>query len=105
MNTFFTTDLKALLHLNKYFFKYKYRLIIGIIITILSNILAVKVPPFIRKSLDVVDEYHKGTITDLAIVKSELLSNIFWIIVLALASGIFTFFMRQTLIVMSRLTI
>jgi len=65
--------------------------------------LAVKVPPFIRKSLDVVDAYHKGSITDLSEVKTILLRNIFWIILLALASGIFTFFMRQMLIVMSRL--
>ena len=95
--------MQELFHLNKYFIKYKFHLLFGIIITILSNIMAVKVPPFIRKSLDVVDEYHKGAITDLAYVKSELLQNIFWILILALASGIFTFFMRQTLIVMSRL--
>jgi ATP-binding cassette subfamily B multidrug efflux pump len=95
--------MKALLHLNKYFLQYKYRLFIGLLITVLSNILAVKVPPFIRKSLDVVDAYHKGSITDLSEVKTILLRNIFWIILLALASGIFTFFMRQMLIVMSRL--
>lgn len=95
--------MKALLHLNKYFLQYKYRLFIGLLITVLSNILAVKVPPFIRKSLDVVDAYHKGSITDLATVKTILLHNIFWIVLLALASGIFTFFMRQMLIVMSRL--
>lgn len=95
--------MKALLHLNKYFFKYKYRLFIGLIITVLSNILAIKVPPFIRKSLDVVDEYLKGDIQDLSQVKSVLLYNIIWIIALSLASGIFTFLMRQMLIVMSRL--
>jgi len=95
--------LKALLYLNKYFFKYKYRLFIGLIITVLSNILAIKVPPFIRKSLDVVDEYLKGDVQDLSSVKAVLLQNIIWIIALSLASGIFTFLMRQMLIVMSRL--
>jgi ATP-binding cassette subfamily B protein len=95
--------LKALFHLNKYFLKYKFRLLIGIIITVLSNILSVKVPSFIRKSLDIVDDYHKHIITDLGIVKSTLLTNILWIIALALGAGILTFFMRQTLIVMSRL--
>jgi len=95
--------LKALLYLNKYFYKYKYRLFIGLVITVLSNILAIKVPPFIRKSLDVVDAYLKGDVQDLSRVKTVLLYNILWIIVLSLASGIFTFLMRQMLIVMSRL--
>ncbi len=94
--------MKALLYLNKYFFKYKYRLFIGLVITVLSNILAIKVPPFIRKSLDVVDEYLKGDVQDLSRVKTVLLYNILWIIALSLASGIFTFLMRQMLIVMSR---
>ncbi len=34
--------MKALQYLNKYFLKYKYRLLIGIIITILSKILTLK---------------------------------------------------------------
>jgi len=100
---FLTNTLKALLYLNKYFYKYKYRLFIGLVITVLSNILAIKVPPFIRKSLDVVDEYLKGDVQDLSRVKTVLLLNILWIIALSLASGIFTFLMRQMLIVMSRL--
>jgi len=100
---FLTNTLKALLYLNKYFYKYKYRLFIGLVITVLSNILAIKVPPFIRKSLDVVDAYLKGDVQDLNRVKTVLLYNILWIIVLSLASGIFTFLMRQMLIVMSRL--
>lgn len=103
MKFFLTNTLKALLYLNKYFYKYKYRLFIGLVITVLSNILAIKVPPFIRKSLDVVDEYLKGDVQDLNRVKTVLLLNILWIIALSLASGIFTFLMRQMLIVMSRL--
>ena len=94
---------KELLHLNKYFVKYKNRLIIGIVITVMSNILAVNVPPFIRQSLDVVDEFHKGSGLELAEVKYQLLINILWIIGLALAAGVFGFLMRQALIVMSRL--
>lgn len=95
--------LKALLYLNKYFLRYKYHLIIGLVITVLSNQLSVKIPSYIRTSLDTVDLYHKGHISDLNIVKTDLLHNILWIIGLSLLSGIFTFFMRQTIIVMSRL--
>jgi ATP-binding cassette subfamily B protein len=95
--------LKELRHLNKYFFKYKYRLIAGLIITIFSKYLAVKVPQFIRQSLDSVDAYRNGTITDISQVKLDLWDNILWIVGLALASGGLTFLMRQTIIVMSRL--
>ena len=94
---------KELLHLNKYFVKYKYRLIIGIVITVLSNLLAVNIPPYIRQSLDVVDEFHKGSGLALIEVKHQLLINILWIIGLAFTAGIFGFIMRQTIIVMSRL--
>ncbi len=95
--------MKALQYLNKYFLKYKYRLLIGIIITICSKILALQVPQLIRESVNVAENYKNGFISDLAIVKSELLNNILLIIGAALLSGFFTFLMRQTIIVMSRL--
>lgn len=95
--------MKALKYLNKYFIKYKYRLIFGILITVLSKILAVQIPSFIKNSLNVVEDYNKGLIEDVATVKSVLLTNILLILGAALLAGFFTFLMRQTLIVMSRL--
>jgi ATP-binding cassette subfamily B protein len=95
--------LKELRYLNKYFIKYRYRFLVGIVIAVFSKVLAVKVPQFIRKSLNSVDAYRHGTITDIQIVKDNLLQNIIWIIGLALASGGLMFLMRQTIIVMSRL--
>ncbi len=95
--------MKELAHLNKYFIKYKFRLLAGVIITIFSKYLAVKVPQYVRNSLNSVDAYKNGTLTDLDVVKADLWHNILWIIGLALASGGFTFLMRQTIIVMSRL--
>ena len=95
--------MKELRHLNKYFLKYKYRLLLGVVITVFSKVLAVKVPQFIRQSLNSVDAYRTGSITDIQIVKDDLLQNIIWIFGLAFASGGFTFLMRQTIIVMSRL--
>ncbi|MHB1146979.1 MAG: ABC transporter ATP-binding protein [Lutibacter sp.] len=95
--------MKALQYLNKYFLKYKYRLFLGIIITIASKILALQVPQLIRESVNVAEDYRNGIVTDLAVVKSELLNNILLIIAAALLSGFFTFLMRQTIIVMSRL--
>ena len=95
--------MKALSYLNKFFVKYKYRLIVGIICTIIARILSLFTPRLIGKSLNVVEKYINGDITDLEIVKSELLINILLIIGAVLLAGIFTFIMRQAIIVTSRL--
>jgi ATP-binding cassette subfamily B protein len=95
--------MKALQYLNKYFLKYKYRLLLGIIITILSKILALKIPRIIGESFNIVDEYKKGIITSTADVKHELLINILMIVGVTLIAGFLTFLMRQTIIVTSRL--
>lgn len=95
--------MKALQYLNKYFSKYKWRIIIGLLITILSKLLALQVPRIIGDSFNIVEDYLDNTITDLAFVKHELLMNILIIVGVALLSGFFTFLMRQTIIVTSRL--
>jgi ATP-binding cassette subfamily B protein len=95
--------LKALQYLNKYFYKYKWRFLIGILITILSKIIALKVPKLVGDSLNIVEDYLKGVTTNLDNVKHQLLLNILLIIGVALFSGFLTFLMRQTIIVTSRL--
>ena len=104
--------MKELKHLNKYFSKYKWRILIGLLITILSKILALKVPQVVGDSLNIVDDYLKAkqnNITQEAQqilykdVQQELLINILIIIGVAILSGFFTFLMRQTIIVTSRL--
>jgi len=94
--------MKALKYLNKYFYKYRYRLIAGIIISILSKSLAVKIPEIIKNSINVAEDYKNGLVPTIEIVKEELSHNIAIIIGLALLSGFFTFLMRQTIIVTSR---
>ena len=95
--------MKALQYLNKYFSKYKWRLIVGILITILSKLLALKIPQIIRDSLNIVEDYQNGKVTDLEVVKHQLFINVLIIIGVALVAGFFTFLMRQTIIVTSRL--
>jgi ATP-binding cassette subfamily B protein len=95
--------LKALRYINKYFSKYKWRILIGLLITILSKLLALQVPKIIKQSFNVVEDYQNNKVTDIAFVKNELLMNVLLIIGVALLSGFFTFLMRQTLIVTSRL--
>jgi len=95
--------MKALQHINKYFFKYRFRLIVGIFISILSRYLAVKVPEIVKNSINVADDYRTGIVSSIDVVKDELFYNVSLIVGLAFLSGFFTFLMRQTIIVTSRL--
>jgi len=95
--------LRALKYINKYFVKYKWRLLIGIFITVLSKLLALKVPQIVGDSLNIVEDYQSGKITDLKAVEEELLQNVLLLIGVAVLAGFFTFLMRQTIIVTSRL--
>ncbi|WP_298312370.1 ABC transporter ATP-binding protein [uncultured Aquimarina sp.] len=94
--------MRALRHLNKYFFKYKYRLIIGFVITVIARIFAVAVPKFVGDSVDVVEQYINKSITDINDVKTGLITNILFILGSVLIAAFFTFLMRQTFIVVSR---
>jgi len=95
--------LKALQYLNKYFVKYKWRLLLGVLITILSKFLALKIPSIISDSLNVVEDYTVDKSITLSMVKEQLLKNILLIVGVTLLAGIFTFCMRQLIIVTSRL--
>ncbi|WP_411894401.1 ABC transporter ATP-binding protein [Winogradskyella sp. A2] len=93
--------MKALKHLNKYFYKYRYRLIIGIIITILAKIFALFTPRLVGASINVVSDRYYGKIS-YEIFKSELITNILLLAGAAVIAGMFTFLMRQTIINVSR---
>ncbi|TYB80125.1 ABC transporter ATP-binding protein [Bizionia gelidisalsuginis] len=94
--------MKELQHLNKYFLKYKYQIIIGIIITIVSKIFIVFVPQLIGSTIDIVNEQTQNPEADLTVFKKELLHNILLIVGTAVVAGILTFLMRQTIINVSR---
>ncbi|MCF1421444.1 ABC transporter ATP-binding protein [Mangrovimonas futianensis] len=93
--------MKELRHLNKYFLKYKGKLLLGIIITIIARIFLLFTPRLIRESVNVVDEFRKGGLS-MQEVQDELLQDIIYIIIAAVIAGIFTFLMRQTIINVSR---
>jgi ATP-binding cassette, subfamily B, multidrug efflux pump len=104
--------MKHLAYLNKYLLKYKYHLLLGTLFTIISNLFAVVPAQIVRYSFNLVketiDQYFllRDFNSQQAIVsvfsRSILLYGIV-ILVMAVLKGIFLFFMRQTLIVMSRL--
>lgn len=104
--------MKHLFYLNKYFWKYKWRLLLGILFVTCSNIFGVLPPRVIRYAFDLVKEniiyYQLFQGFELQQSFYSVLSSIlllFGLLMLALAliKGIFMFFMRQTIIVMSRL--
>jgi ATP-binding cassette subfamily B protein len=85
--------LKNLLTLKKYFLRYKKKLIWGFIFIVLSDASAVYVPLLMKDSIDALQKNATASL---------LLQYGLLIIGISLISGIFRFFIRQTIIVVSR---
>lgn len=93
--------MKELQKLNKYFIKYKYRFLIGILITIASQIFTVFTPQYVGDAINALQSFSKNDLTAEA-TKQALWNNMFLIVGTTLIAGFLTFLMRQTIIVMSR---
>jgi|TARA_R110002012_G_scaffold19108_2_gene69352 ATP-binding cassette, subfamily B, multidrug efflux pump len=103
---------KDLAAINKYLLKYKYHLILGTLFIIISNVFAIIPAYLVRQAFDIV---QRGISLHSAFQGLELQSETydlftssifiygFFILLMALLRGVFLFFMRQTIIVMSRL--
>tara|TARA_B100001059_G_scaffold97275_1_gene96529 strand:+ start:2974 stop:4725 length:1752 start_codon:yes stop_codon:yes gene_type:complete len=94
--------MKELRSLNKYLFKYKIQLLLGIIITITSRIFSLFAPRLINKSLTKVENFINEQNILIEELKDELAINIGVIILASLISGFLTFLTRQTIINVSR---
>lgn len=103
--------MKHLAYLNKYFLKYKWYLILGIIFTIISNLFGILPAQIVRHALDLVKEtidiyfLFDNSQTQKAMYDVFTTSiGIYGLLILAMAisKGIFLFAVRQTIIVMSR---
>ncbi|MCU0391608.1 MAG: ABC transporter ATP-binding protein/permease [Thermoflexibacter sp.] len=104
--------MKDLKYINKYLYHYKSYLIWGTIFVVLANIFGILPAQIVRHSFDLVG----STITIYPLFKGsnsqDVLYQVFTevvliygtvIVIMALVRGVFLFFMRQTIIVMSRL--
>ncbi len=98
--------------LNRYLWKYRTRLILGSVFVAASNLLAIIPAQLVRHSFDLVREgislhqLYGGTVAQDSIYGVFARNIVFYgglIVVLAVARGVLLFFMRQTIIVMSRL--
>jgi ATP-binding cassette subfamily B protein len=94
--------MRELVYLNKYFIKYKYSFLLGIIFTIVAQIFSLFTPKLISKSFKIIESYSQDKSITKGIIQEELISNILLIIATTIIAGLLTFLMRQTLIVMSR---
>lgn len=104
--------MKSLKFLNPYLLRYRTRLILGTLFITISNIFAIYPAEVLRKGIDMVqDGIHVYALFKGLPMENELRSDFFNILLLfgiiviitALLKGLFMFFMRQTIIVMSRL--
>ena len=94
--------MKELKYLNKYLLKYKWKLLLGIFITIISRIFSLFTPKLIGNSMTLIENSIlniKQTNDNLEIL---LARNILIILLASMVSGFFTFLMRQTIINVSR---
>lgn len=103
--------MKNLISLNKYFWKYRLRLGLGVVFIFLSNLFAVMSPEVVRYAIDYTISQVKfaSLLTDFSLANSfgstltkSIIAFAAIIFVFALLRGLFLFFMRQTMIVMSR---
>jgi ATP-binding cassette subfamily B protein len=93
--------MKSLQYLNKYFVKYKWHFLLGILFTIISNYFGVRMPLYVKSTVDeLMGTTEINSVND-ALWLSLQIGGIY--ILLSIGKGFFLFLMRQTIIIMSRL--
>ncbi len=104
--------MKELFSLNPYLAKYKYRMLLGCIFIALSNWFGVFPAQIIRLAFDLVKDnltnYQLTQNFNNQVILKNIIFHIVWlfgslIVLIAIIKGVFMFFMRQTIIVVSRL--
>lgn len=103
--------MRDLAYLNKFFYKYRWRLIPGILFVIISNIFGVLPAQVVRVAFDLVNENISVYQLFAGFNRQDIIYDIFGaslllfgalVLALAIIRGLFLFFMRQTIILMSR---
>ncbi len=103
--------MSSLSYLNKYFYRYRGRMAAGIVFVAISNIFGIIPAKLIRYALDethslinwyrLTKEFTAGH-EILGVISFNLLIFVGLVLLMALLKGLFMFFMRQTIIVVSR---
>ena len=104
--------MKELKYLNKYLLKYKWHMVLGTLFVIVSNLFQIVPAQLVRSALDLVVENIRVYKSMSGVSTQENFFQVFaygimiyagLIVLMALLRGVFLYFVRQTLIVMSRL--
>ena len=92
--------MKHLKYLNKFFWKYKKTLILGLIFILITNIFAIYPAEFVRSALDgILEKINNQNNENVSYI---LLKYGLLIVLFAILKGLFLYMTRQTIIVMSR---
>ncbi|WPQ66542.1 ABC transporter ATP-binding protein [Chitinophaga sancti] len=103
--------MKHLAVLNKYFLRYKWRFLLGLVCTVISIVFSVFQPIMVRQIFDLLaqnlNNYHLISDTNLKTIFHSDFSKVLafygvMLLIFALLSGFFLYLQRQSLIVMSR---
>ena len=94
--------MRELKRLNKFLLKYKGKLLLGLLITIISRVFSIVTPRLVGDSMTTIENYLNLETISSEELREVLLTNIILIIAASLISGFFTFLMRQTIINVSR---
>lgn len=92
--------MKSLRYINKYFLKYKWRFLLGILFTVISNYFGVQMPAFFSAAINQFQDQINNPSSENVLWLALELGGIY--MGLSLLKGFFLFLMRQTIIVMSR---
>ena len=93
--------MKSLSYLNKYFIKYKWRMLLGVIFIISSNYFGVQMPLFVQSTIDnVLSDVKQQNATSFLFVSLKI-GGVYML--LSLGKGFFLFLTRQSIIITSRL--
>ncbi len=102
--------MKELASLNKYFLKYRWRILAGILCVVSANFLNAYTPKITGEAVNLISDTLKS-VSASSSISPELRNSVAWMVFMlflkylgvALLAGTFTFMMRQSIIVVSRL--
>ena len=94
--------MKSLFYLNKYLLKYKWHLILGLLFIIASNYFGVYMPKIIDDAVDKLINHSKNSPNNNNVLWELGIKLVLLYMTFSIFKGIFLFFTRQTIIVMSR---
>jgi ATP-binding cassette subfamily B multidrug efflux pump len=93
--------MRALGYLNKYFIKYKWRFLLGILFTVVSNYYGSRMPVIVMDAVNGMKHELYASTVESSLMLALKIGGIYMLF--SLIKGFFLFLMRQTIIIMSRL--